>query len=136
MPDKFTAARDAMLEEIERVQRPSSVTQDELSKAVKQFVSATLSSRKTMQGQAQDLGANWLAANDLSFSERYLAAVKKVTARRTSACGGANICGGKPVALRSAAHRHRAENQRDSLKASQEHPIEKFRIGQRPAPAR
>jgi len=32
-----------------------------------------------MQGQAQDLGANWLAANDLNFSERYLAAVKRVT---------------------------------------------------------
>src|SRR5205807_8438506 len=33
----------------------------------------------TMQGQAQDLGGNWLAANDLNFSERYLAAVKRVT---------------------------------------------------------
>ena len=51
----------------------------ELTKAVKQFVSATLSARKTMQGQAQDLGGNWLAANDLNFSERYLAAVKRVT---------------------------------------------------------
>jgi zinc protease len=50
-----------------------------LSKAVKQFISATLSSRKTMQGQAQDLGGSWLAANDLNFSERYLAAVKRVT---------------------------------------------------------
>src|SRR5262249_47223563 len=35
--------------------------------------------RKTMQGQAQDLGANWLAANDLNFSHRYLAAVKQTT---------------------------------------------------------
>ena len=51
----------------------------ELSKAVKQFISATLSVRKTMQGQAQDLGGSWLAANDLNFSERYLAAVKRVT---------------------------------------------------------
>jgi zinc protease len=32
-----------------------------------------------MQGQAQDLGASWLAATDLNFSERYLAAVKRVT---------------------------------------------------------
>jgi zinc protease len=77
-PDKFSAAREAMLGEIEKL-RTSLVTPEELSKAVKQFVSATLSSRKTMQGQAQDLGANWLAANDLSFSERYLAAVKNVT---------------------------------------------------------
>ena len=77
-PEKFAPARDAMLEEIEKVQT-SLVAPDELAKAVKQFVSATLSSRKTMQGQAQDLGSNWLSANDLSFSERYLASVKKVT---------------------------------------------------------
>src|ERR1700686_2447224 len=50
-----------------------------MDKAVKQFVSATLSVRKTMQGQAQDLGGSWLAANDLNFSERYLAAVKRVS---------------------------------------------------------
>ena len=46
---------------------------------MKQFISATLSTRKTMEGQAQNLGGNWLAANDLNFSERYLAAVKRVT---------------------------------------------------------
>jgi len=46
---------------------------------VKQFISASLATRKTMQGQAQDLGGSWLAANDLNFSERYLAAVKRVT---------------------------------------------------------
>ena len=56
------------------------VAPHELSKAVKQFTAATLATRKTMQGQAQDLGSNWLAANDLNFSERYLAAVKAVTA--------------------------------------------------------
>ena len=51
----------------------------EIQKAVKQFISATLSARKTMEGQAQNLGGNWLAANDLNFSERYLAAVKRVS---------------------------------------------------------
>ena len=51
----------------------------EVRKAVKQFLSATLATRKTMQGQAQDLGGSWLAANDLNFSERYLAAVRRVT---------------------------------------------------------
>jgi zinc protease len=50
-----------------------------VQKGVKQFVSATLSSRKTMEGQAQNLGGNWLAANDLNFSERYLAAIKNVS---------------------------------------------------------
>ena len=32
-----------------------------------------------MEGQAGDLGGSWLAANDLMFSERCLAAVKQVT---------------------------------------------------------
>ena len=76
--DKFTEARDAILVELDKMKREP-VTSVELSKAVKQFISATLSTRKTMQGQAQDLGGNWMAANDLSFSERYLAAVKRVT---------------------------------------------------------
>jgi zinc protease len=50
-----------------------------VTKAVKQFTSATLATRKTMEGQANDLGGSWLAANNLTFSERYLAAVKRVT---------------------------------------------------------
>ena len=76
-PDKFEKARDAMLAEVEKLKaRP--ISAGELGKAVKQFISATLASRKTMTGQAQDLGGSWLAANDLNFSERYLAAVKRV----------------------------------------------------------
>ena len=77
--DQFAAARDAILAEIKKV-KTNLVSADELSKAVKQFISATLSSRKTMEGQAQNLGGNWLGTNDLNFSERYLAAVKHVTA--------------------------------------------------------
>ena len=76
--DKFQAAHDAILAEIEKV-KMLSVSAGELQKAMKQFVSATLNARKTMEGQAQNLGGNWLAANDLNFSERYLAAVKRVT---------------------------------------------------------
>ena len=76
--DKFEAANAAILAEIERI-KSLSISADELQKAMKQFISATLSSRKTMEGQAQNLGGNWLAANDLNFSERYLAAVKQVT---------------------------------------------------------
>jgi zinc protease len=76
--DQFSAARDAMLAEVERmIAKP--VSQEELGKAVKQFISGSLAVRKTMQGQAQDLGGSWLSANDLNFSERYLAAVKRVT---------------------------------------------------------
>jgi zinc protease len=75
---QFEPACNAILAEIEKV-KTLSVSANELHKAVKQFISATLSSRKTMEGQAQNLGGNWLAANDLNFSERYLAAVKQVT---------------------------------------------------------
>ncbi|MDB6122438.1 MAG: Peptidase inactive domain protein [Pedosphaera sp.] len=76
--DKFSAARDAMLAEVEKL-KDQPISQEEVNKALKQFISATLATRKTMTGQAQDLGSNWLAANDLNFSERYLAAVKRVT---------------------------------------------------------
>ncbi len=76
--DRFQAARDAILAEVEKM-KAQPVTTEELGKAVKQFISGTLASRKTMQGQAQDLGGSWLAANDLNFSERYLAAVKNAT---------------------------------------------------------
>ena len=74
----FGPACEAMLAEIERL-KTAPVAPEELSKAVKQFTAATLATRKTMQGQAEDLGSSWLAANDLNFSERYLAAVKAVT---------------------------------------------------------
>lgn len=76
--DKFEAAREAMLEQIERV-KTEAIPAGELAKVVKQFIAGTLASRKTMQGQAQDLGGSWMAADDLNFSERYLAAVKRVS---------------------------------------------------------
>jgi zinc protease len=77
-PDKFNAARTAMLAEVEKM-KTNLVTGEELSKAVKQFTAATLASRKTMQGQAQDLGSSWMSASDLNFSARYLEAVKRAT---------------------------------------------------------
>ena len=76
--DQFEAANAAILAEIEKI-KSLSVSADELHKGIKQFISATLSARKSMEGQAQILGGNWLAANDLNFSERYLVAVKHVT---------------------------------------------------------
>jgi zinc protease len=75
---KFIPACDALLAELRRIQNKP-VPAAELAKVVKQFTAGALSIRKTMQGQAQDLGASWLAANDLNFSERYLAAVRRVT---------------------------------------------------------
>jgi len=76
--DKFDAARAAMLEEVERVQNER-VPATELAKVIKQFSAGALATRKTMQGQANDLGSNWMAASDLNFSERYLAAARQLT---------------------------------------------------------
>jgi zinc protease len=76
--EKFTAARDAMLAEVERM-KAKPVSKAELAKAVKQFTAGTLATRKTMAGQAQDLGGNWLAASDLNFSQRFLDAVRRLT---------------------------------------------------------
>jgi zinc protease len=76
--EQFSPTRDAVLAEIEKM-KTAPVSAAELGKAVKQFVSATLSTRKTMDGQAGDLGSSWLAAGNLTFSERYLATVKRVT---------------------------------------------------------
>ena len=77
-PAQFIPARAALLQQIERMKQEL-VAPEELNKAVKQFTSATLATRRTMQGQAQDLGGNWLSASDLNFSERYLAAVRRIT---------------------------------------------------------
>lgn len=74
--DKFESVRSAITREIEEALQ-NGITDQELQKAIKQTVSATYSSRKTMQGQAQDLGHSWLAASDLGFSERFLERVKK-----------------------------------------------------------
>ncbi len=73
--DQYQPAHDAILKEIDRL-KTELISPAELGKALKQFTAATLSSRKTMQGQAQDLGSSWMAANDLNFSARYLAAVR------------------------------------------------------------
>lgn len=75
---RFAAARDEILAEIERM-KTDLVPPGELAKAVRQFTAGTLATRKTMEGQAQDLGGNWMAAHDLNFSERYLAAVRRIT---------------------------------------------------------
>ena len=76
--DKFDGARKALLEELDLL-KSGQVEPAELNKVVKQFVSATLGIRKTMEGQAQNLGGCWISVNDLDFTDRYLEAVKRVT---------------------------------------------------------
>ena len=75
---KFEEAREAILRELDRI-LTAPPTEAELAKAIKQFTAGTLATRKTMQGQAQDMGGSWLAAQDLCFSERYLQTVRSAT---------------------------------------------------------
>jgi len=76
--DKFESARDAIMAELDRM-RQEPVPPEELTKAVKQFTAGNFATRKTVQGQAQDLGSNWLGAHDLNFTARHLAAVRCLT---------------------------------------------------------
>lgn len=76
--EKYAASTVALLREVERL-RESLCEEAELAKAIKQITVGTLASRKSMQGQAQDLGGSWLAVGDLGFSQRYLEAVSRVT---------------------------------------------------------
>jgi zinc protease len=94
----YEPGRNAILTQVERM-RNEAVTPAELGKAVKQFTVATLGLRKTMQGQAQDLGGAWFGAGDLNFSARYLAAVERVTpddilrvARTYLTAGNRTVC--------------------------------------------
>ena len=76
--DKLGQARDVMLGELElfktRVAKP-----EELAKTIKQFTAANLATLRTVQGQAGDLGSNWLYTNDLQFSWRHLEAVRNIS---------------------------------------------------------
>ncbi len=125
-PDKFSAARDALLAQIERV-KTEPVAPEEVGKALKQFVSATLSTRKTMTGQAQDLGGSWLLANDLNFSERYLNAVRRVTpddlqrvARKYLTVDNRTLYALLPAGT--------APKQTAGIETSTEHPVKKFTL--------
>ena len=73
--DKCAASWEAILAEVERAKCDGFVD-EEIEKAKKIFLAGTLGAKKTMQGQAQDLGGSWMAAHDLGFSERYLDRVR------------------------------------------------------------
>ncbi|MBT5061923.1 MAG: insulinase family protein [Verrucomicrobia bacterium] len=101
--------------------REKGVTSSEVAKAVKQFTSATLAARKTMQGQAQDLGGAWMAARDLGFSNRYLSQVQSITAEKIVEVANRYMFtdnrstfallpkGSSPVSLKKSANVHRTE---------------------------
>ncbi len=77
-PNKAEAARDAILAELGEF-KTKSVSSSELSKALKIARSNHLSSRKTMSGLAGELASNELLTGDLTFSDKYLSNLEKVT---------------------------------------------------------
>lgn len=76
---KYEAALEAVQEEIELLKREL-IPAAELEKVKKQCVAGLYTARKTMSGQAMDLGSSWLTAGDLNFSDRSLARIQQVTA--------------------------------------------------------
>jgi len=124
--DKFPAAREALLAEIEKLKR-GDVSSDELGKAVKQFVSATLATRKTMQGQAADLGGSWLAANDLNFSQRYLAGVKRVTTADLQRVAREYLTAENST-LYALLPKGAAPKSAQAIELLKEHPVQKFEL--------
>ena len=74
---KLGQAQTAMLGELDRF-KEELADESELAKAIKQFTAGNLSTLKTMQGQAADLGSSWLNAGDLDFSRKQLEAARTV----------------------------------------------------------
>ena len=124
--DKFSPARDALLVEIEKLKR-GDVSSDELGKAVKQFVSATLATRKTMQGQAADLGGSWLAANDLNFSQRYLSGVKRVAAADLQRVAREYLTAENST-LYALLPKDAAPKSSEAVELLKDHPVQKFEL--------
>ena len=78
-PGKVDAAKEAILKEMDRF-KAGLVSQEELNKAIKQSITNHLASRKTMSGQAQELGSGELLVGDTDYDAYYLSQIQKVTA--------------------------------------------------------
>lgn len=78
--DQCASAGEAILAEIERA-KAEDFSEEELEKAKKIFLAGTLSMKKTMQGQAQDLGGSWMAASDIAFSMHHLDRVRELNVK-------------------------------------------------------
>ncbi len=69
-PDKRVAAEAAVLRELDRV-AAKGISPRALAKAVRQAVTAEVSARKTMSGQASRLGAAEVVVGDLHYNQKY-----------------------------------------------------------------
>ena len=77
-PEHRAAVQAEVIAQIALVAKDG-VTQAELDKARRQFLSHQLGALTTMRGKASDLGSNWLYARNLSFTHDYLATAQHVT---------------------------------------------------------
>ena len=77
-PDKRDTATAAIRAELRKLQTQP-VSTAECRKAIKLSLSDHYEKLKTMAGQAADIGSNELLVGDPSYSEKYLAALRRVT---------------------------------------------------------
>lgn len=75
--DKSEAVRDELLKGLDEVKQ-GGVAQAELGKAMRMVLNSQFSILTTMNGQASDLGANWLFAQNLDFTRDYIANLQQV----------------------------------------------------------
>ncbi len=78
-PDQTEAVRRELLAQLAEVQE-NGVTEAELAKARRQFLSHQFGALTTMRGKATDIGSNWLYARSLRFTHDYLEAAQRTTA--------------------------------------------------------
>lgn len=75
-PDKREAAIAAIREVVKQTK---TITDAELKKAIKTYVSKQYESYRTMDGQASDIGHNEILVGDPNFSETYIDRIRQVT---------------------------------------------------------
>ena len=75
---KYQDALNAIQQQIDLL-RTQPITNTELRRIKKQYLVSRYEARKTMTGQALELGADWLTAHDLDFSQKAIEAIQKLT---------------------------------------------------------
>ncbi|MFK5922951.1 MAG: pitrilysin family protein [Verrucomicrobiota bacterium] len=75
--DKRERVLEELLKGLDEV-RQGALKQADLDKAVRMVLNSQFSTLSTMNGQASDLGSNWLFAENLDFTRDYIAQLQKV----------------------------------------------------------
>ncbi len=75
-PEKYTAAEKAIFSELEKI-KTGGVTQSELNRTARQTLSAQFGTLTSVNGQASDIGSNWILTRNLDFTRDYVNAVQQ-----------------------------------------------------------